>query len=174
MGVAFTTSNSLKNHRVAFHTAEGRQRRKKQEEAMKKALVLAGYTESFDRGRTPGPKEFLRECYFDHRCALARDFLPGEKKFGYVDVVVRCPSGRLVFLEVDELQHESYPQLCETTRMWNICESIALSGETMNVLWLRFHPDRPFQWKGEEKHPAPADRRREICLLYTSPSPRDS
>lgn len=159
------TEPKLTQHRLAFHTKEGRQRRKKQEEAMKNALVAAGYTESFTRGRTPGPREFVREAYFDHRCALARDFAAGEKKFGYCDFVVRCPSGRLVFLEVDESQHESYSQLCETTRMFNICASIALSGEDIDVFWLRFHPDRPFQWKGQQKHPPPADRRREIVAL---------
>eukprot|EP00966_Prymnesium_polylepis_P226038 5228546-Prymnesium_polylepis.2 len=132
---------------------------------MKNALVLAGYTESFERGRTPGPKEFVREVYFDHRCALGREFDTGEKKFAYVDFVVRCPSGRLVFLEVDEWQHESYPQLCETTRMANICASIALAGEIINVFWLRFHPDRQFQWKGTDKRVKPSDRQREVVDL---------
>ena len=165
MRVAFARAKQLTRHRDALHTKEGRQGRKRQEEAMKNALVFAGYAESFTRGRTPGPKEFIREAYFDHRCALARDFAAGEKKFGYCDFVVRCPSGRLVFLEVDESQHEAYSQLCETTRMFNICASIALSGEEINVFWLRLHPDRPFQWKGTTRNPSAADRRREVVAL---------
>ena len=166
LGVAYSNKSQLEQHRIAFHTKEGHQRRKKQEEAMKNALVLAGFTESFDRGQTPGPMEFCREHYFDHRCALQREFKAGEKKFAYVDFVVRCPSGRLVFLEVDEWQHESYSQMCETTRMQNICASIALSGETMNVFWLRFNPDRSYEWKGEQKHHQPAaDRRRQVVAL---------
>jgi hypothetical protein len=165
MGVAFRNASELEAHRIALHTKEGRQRRKIQEEAMKNALVLAGYKEIFTKGLTPGPRGFLREVYFDHRCALGREFLAGEKKFAYVDFVVRSPDGRLVFLEVDEGQHWSYPQLCETTRMQNICASIALSCEMVHVLWLRFHPDRPFRWRGEEVHPKPADRRREVVAL---------
>jgi hypothetical protein len=175
MRVAFARAKQLTRHRDALHTKEGRQRRKRQEEAMKNALVFAGYAESFTRGRTPGPKEFIREAYFDHRCALARDFAAGEKKFGYCDFVVCCPSGRLVFLEVDESQHEAYSQLCETTRMFNICASIALSGEEMNVFWLRLHPDRPFWWKRAKRNPPAADRRREVVgfLDRLQPSPED-
>jgi hypothetical protein len=127
---------------------------------MHEALVLGGYTENFDRGRVPAPGEFTREVYFDHRCALARDFMPGEKKFAYVDLVVRTRDGRLVFLEVDEDQHVHYPQLCETTRMWNICESIALAdlGAEINVFWLRVNPDRPFEVAGTRVHSPPKER----------------
>ena len=162
LGVAYNSACKLEAHRVAFHTTQGRQRRKLQEEAMKKALVVAGYVESFERGRTPAPGEFVREVYFDHRCALGRQFAQGEKKFAYVDFVVRCKSGRLVFLEVDESQHESYGQLCESTRMWNICESIVLAGENINVFWLRFHPDRHFEWNGKDTHFKPSERREQV------------
>jgi hypothetical protein len=127
------------------------QRKKKQEEAMKNALVLGGYVESFERGRVPAPGQFIREVYFDHRCALARDFMPGEKKYAYVDFVVTTPDGRVVFLEVDEQQHSTEPQLCETTRMWNICESIMLAdlGGDINVFWLRVNPNVGFKVGGK-------------------------
>jgi len=140
---AFYTSGNLAVHKQAWHTNEGIQRRKKQEEAMKNALVLGGYVESFERGRVPAPGQFTREVYFDHRCALARDFMPGEKKYAYVDFVVTTHDGRVVFLEVDEEQHGYNSQLCETTRMWNICESIVLAdlGGEMNVFWLRINPN---------------------------------
>ena len=117
---------------------------------MHQALVMAGYHESSERGRVPPPGHFTREVYFDHRCALARNFMPGEKKFAYVDFVVTTPDGRVVFLEVDEDQHAHYPQLCETTRMWNICQSIALAdlGGDMNVFWLRMNPDAAFRVGG--------------------------
>jgi hypothetical protein len=147
---AFVDSGELAKHKERWHSKEGVQRKKKQEEAMKNALVLAGYTESFERGVVPYPGQFVREVYFDHRCALARDFMPGEKKYAYVDFVVRTRDGRLVFLEVDEEQHEHIPQLCETTRMWNICESIALAdlGDDINVFWLRFNPNSGFHVAG--------------------------
>jgi len=136
-----------------MHSKEGIQRRKKQEEAMKNALVLGGYVESFERGVVPPPGQFTREVYFDYRCKLAENFMPGEKKYAYVDFVVRSPDGRLVFLEVDEEQHPepAYAQLCETTRMWNICEAIALAdvGGDINVFWLRVNPNSGFHVGGK-------------------------
>jgi hypothetical protein len=141
----------LNAHKKFLHSKEGIQRKKKQEEAMKNALLLGGYTESFERGRVPPPGQFTREVYFDHRCALARDFMPGERKYAYVDFVVTTPDGRVVFLEVDEEQHEHNSQLCETTRMWNICESIALAdlGGDVNVFWLRVNPNSGFHVGGK-------------------------
>jgi hypothetical protein len=148
---AFVQQCNLKKHLHRNHSKEGIQRKKKQEEAMKNALVLGGYVESFERGRVPPPGQFTREVYFDHRCALARDFMPGEKKYAYVDFVVTTPDGRVVFLEVDEEQHEYNSQLCETTRMWNICESIALAdlGGDVNVFWLRVNPNSGFHVGGK-------------------------
>ena len=150
-GAAFVSSGELAGHKESHHSAAGAQRKKKQEQAMKNALVLAGYVESFERGRVPAPGEFTREVYFDHRCALARDFKPGEKQFAYVDFVVTSPDGRVVFLEVDEEQHGHHPQLCETTRMWNICQSIVLAdlGGDINVFWLRVNPNVGFHVGGK-------------------------
>ena len=141
---------------------------------MKKALVLGGYHESVENGRVPPPGNFIREVYVDHRCALARDFMPGEKKFAYVDFVVTSPDGRVVFLEVDEEQHWSYPVQCETARMANVTASIALAGLDMNVFWLRFNPDSPFNVARIKTHPEPMRRREEVVRfldgLKSSPS----
>jgi hypothetical protein len=103
----------------------------------------------------PAPGEFIREAHFDYRCALAREFMPGETKCALVDFVVHTKRGRLVFLEVDEKQHSTaqYPQLCETTRMWNICESIKLAELEMKVFWLRFNPDWAFKIDGSNRAP---------------------
>ena len=148
-GAAFAKSGDLKEHAIV-HTPRGTARKKLQEQAMHEALVMANYKESFEKGRVPAPGHFAREVYFDHRCALARNFMPGEKKYAYVDFVVTTPDGRVVFLEVDEDQHSHYPQLCETTRMWNVCESIALAdlGGEMNVFWLRMNPNTAFRVGG--------------------------
>ena len=55
--------------------------------------------------------------------------------------------GGLVFLEIDENEHkfDNYSVLCDTTRMWNVCESVKLdfSGDK-NVLWLRVNPNTKF------------------------------
>jgi hypothetical protein len=145
-GASFAQSSVLERHKASVHSKEGIQRRKLQEQAMQNALVFGGYVQSFERGVVPPPGQFTREVYFDYRCALADNFMPGERKYAYVDFVVMSPDGRLVFLEVDEEQHGYNSQLCETTRMWNICEAIAVAelGGDINVFWLRVNPNSGF------------------------------
>jgi len=160
---------------MVYHTKEGRRRKKKQEQAMMNKLVADGFIESFERGRVPTPGCFIREAYFDHRCALGRQFMKGEQKCAYVDFVITTPDGRLVFLEVDEDQHKHcYPQLCETTRMWNIGESIKLAELQMNVFWLRFNPNGPYTVAGVECDPMRDRRRSFVCdflkALQSSPT----
>ena len=174
---AFSDKSRLNSHKEAWHSKAGIQRKKKQEEAMHKRLVRAGYVESFQRGRVPAPGQFIREVYFDHRCALARDFMPGEKKCAYVDFVVNTPDGRIVFLEIDEEQHGHNSQLCETTRMWNICESIILAdlGADMNVFWLRVNPNIPFTVGGRKFNPTREHRLDEVVKFLDNlkSSPND-
>lgn len=129
---------------------------KEHELKMLERLVLAGYVESTTKGIAPRPGEFVRELYVDHRCALGREFAYGEKRFAYVDFVVHPKrGGKLVFLEVDENEHKfpDYPVLCDTTRMWNVCESLKLdfSGDK-NVLWLRLNPNTTFAIGDAAKH----------------------
>jgi hypothetical protein len=173
---SFSQSSSVNIHKERNHSKEGIQRRKKQEEAMKNTLVLGGYVECFERGVAPPPGQFTREVYFDYRCKLAENFMPGEKKYAYVDFVVRSPDGRLVFLEVDEEQHGYESQLCETTRMWNICEAIAVAelGDDINVFWLRVNPNSGFHVGGRTLR-TPREQRfaevtRFIDNLKSSPS----
>jgi hypothetical protein len=172
----FTQKAHLEKHKEAMHSKEGIQRKKKQEEATKNALVLGGYVESFERGVVPTPGQFCREVYFDYRCALADNFMPGEKKYAYVDFVVTTPDGRLVFLEVDEEQHGYNSQLCETTRMWNICQSIILAdlGGDLNVFWLRVNPNSGFHVGGRTLRTPREQRFAEVLkfldALKSSPS----
>jgi hypothetical protein len=60
----------------------------------------------------------------------------------------------LVFLEVDEHEHkgDNYTVLCDTTRMWNICESVKLDGSgDKNIIWIRLNPDTRFA-VGDDTH----------------------
>jgi hypothetical protein len=154
----------VKVHTECHHSPAGIQRKKLQEQAMQRALFDGGYVECSERGHVPAPGQFTREVYFDHRCALARNFRRCEKRYAYVDFVVTTPNGRLVFLEVDEAQHAYIPQLCESVRMWNICESIALAGlgGPMNVFWLRFNPNAGFHVGGQTLQTSRALRFQEV------------
>ena len=142
---------------------------KQQELKMLERLVLHGYTESFTKGVAPRPGEFTREVYVDHRCALAREFDYGEKRCAYVDFVVNPKrGGKLVFLEIDEGEHKfpGYSILCDTTRMWNVTESLKLdfSGDT-NVLWLRVNPDTKFAIGDATHHQSNTVRCDAVCAL---------
>lgn len=145
---------------------------KEQEVKMYERLIAAGYHESRQRGWNPHLGEFTREVFFDHTCALARNFEAGEKKRAYVDYVV-CPKkgGVLVFLEVDEHEHKcaNYTVLCDTTRMWNICESVKLDGSgDKNVLWLRLNPDTRFRVGNDTHSPSNTARCDAVCRLLDS------
>ena len=142
---------------------------KQQELKMLERLVLNGYTQSFNKGVAPRPGEFTREVYVDHRCALGREFAYGEKQFAYVDFVVHPKrGGKLVFVEIDEGEHKfpGYSVLCDTTRMWNVCESLKLdfSGDT-NVLWLRVNPDTKFALGDAKHNPSNTARCDAVCAL---------
>ena len=142
---------------------------KQQELKMLERLVLAGYNESTTKGVAPRPGEFTREVYVDHRCALGREFKYGEKQCAYVDFVVHPKrGGKLVFLEIDEHEHKfpGYSVLCDSTRMWNVCESLKLnfSGDT-NVLWLRVNPDTKFALGDATHNPSNTARCDAVCAL---------
>jgi hypothetical protein len=48
----------------------------------------------------------------------------------------------LFLLEVDEHQHESYPQACDTARMYNVFETLTLGGNTLPIVFIRYNPDK--------------------------------
>lgn len=142
---------------------------KKHEIEMLQRLVLSGYVESFTKGMTPNPGEFTREHFFDYRCALAADFKYGEKQMAYVDFVVHPKQGgKLVFIEIDEDEHNhfKYSTLCDSTRMWNVVESIGLnfSGD-VSVLWLRVNPDAPFSIGDAVHKLSNTERCNAVCAL---------
>ena len=93
----------------------------------------------------------------------------GEKQFAYVDFVVHPKrGGKLVFFEIDEGEHKfpGYSVLCDTTRMWNVCESLKLdfSGDT-HVLWLRVNPDTKFALGDAKHNPSNTARCDAVCAL---------
>jgi hypothetical protein len=145
---------------------------KEHENKMLERLIMNGYHNVTGVKTAPGPGEFVREAYFDYRCALAREFVGDEKKFGRVDFVVHPKrGGRLVFLEIDENEHHRgyAPILCETTRMWNVTTSLELAEEGVaNVLWLRVNPNTQFKI-GSVLHKSTNTQRADaVCALLDS------
>ena len=110
----------LKMHKLSMHTVEGRQRQKKREEQVAKALVNAGIT--FDRELTIN---FCGE---------------GNKKLARIDFVIYREWGS-VLLEVDEHQHEHYGISCDAARMLDIFAEQMKQGLAGKFHFVRFNPD---------------------------------
>ena len=95
---------------------------KKKEEAVAKALKEAGIG-------------FQREHVVLMSCADNK-----ENKFIRVDFLI-VDHGYVFALEVDETQHEDYIISCESLRPFKIAESLALGGNSMPIVVIRFNPD---------------------------------
>lgn len=125
-GAKFTQPHTLKNH-ARLHSPEGQARQKKEE------LKVDRYLKS-----TFGDNFFVREHFVDYKCVT------GTTGFARIDFLVPyigtgATKGHL-FLEVDEHQHEWYPQSCETARMANVTSSLWVGGNTAPIVWLRYNP----------------------------------
>lgn len=113
----------LVNHVRAVHSAEGHRRQKVSENALAKALDHAGL-------------DFTREHHVDFRCADA----VADDKFFRVDYVLAPHNGKIALVECDERQHDWVDTSCDVKRMAEIMETLALGGNTMDVVFIRFNP----------------------------------
>ncbi len=108
-----------------MHTAEGQQRQKKQEAHIAKVLKENGI-------------HFQREHRVDFTCAA----LDTDRKCARIDFVILA-HGHVVCLEVDEGEHRfGYTVLCDMARMSHIHESMAIGGNTLPVVFLRYNPQQ--------------------------------
>lgn len=57
-----------------------------------------------------------------------------------IDFVVD-PPGRIIFLECDEYQHVDYGVSCDVRRMTEVQETLAMGGNSMPIVWIRYNPD---------------------------------
>ncbi len=124
-GAAFAQASSLKKHHGRMHTSAGQARQKRKENRIAKLLDLHGIP-------------YKREHHVDFSCVGATN--ARNAKFARVDFVIEL-KGCLVFLEVDEHQHESYTVACDVARMARIVESLCVGGNTVPILFLRYNPD---------------------------------
>jgi DNA-directed RNA polymerase subunit RPC12/RpoP len=80
------------------------------------------------------PNQFSREHIISHKC------LKGIKSHSRVDFLFANHGKFQVVVEVDEHQHNEYPQICETSRMNNIVSSWRLEGNMGPVVFVRYNP----------------------------------
>jgi hypothetical protein len=115
---AFAQGPHLKSHAISYHTAEGQQRRKREEERVAKLLAKAGV-------------DFRREHHVS--------FGSIQETFARVDFIIII-NGKVIVLEVDEYQHDGYGVACDVARMVKLFEAWLLEGNTLPVRFIRYNP----------------------------------
>jgi len=83
--------------------------------------------------------------------------------FARTDFVILVRGG-VVFLEVDEHQHDGYGVECEVARMVNIHSSLAAGGNRMPILFIRYNP-HAFKVNGSTKPVSTIKRQRALVDL---------
>jgi len=116
---SYISKGGLTSHTKAYHTVEGQQARKKEEERIAKLLTKAGI-------------EYKREHKIRFDCAGGT--------FCRIDFVI-ISKGNVIFLEVDEDQHKGYDVSCDTRRMASVHECCLLEGNALPILFIRYNPN---------------------------------
>ena len=116
---AFAQSSQLKDHNHYYHTTEGQAERKHKEQRVAKVLTAAGIA-------------FKREHQIDFSC------LGGT--FARIDFVIEG-HGCILLVEVDEHQHEDGGYSCDARRMGRAVEALALGGNALPLIFVRYNPD---------------------------------
>lgn len=136
---AFPRGDTLKAHDFYYHTAEGQQKRKREEERIAKLLTNAGVP-------------FKREHYVTFGCFGG--------SFARIDFIIDR-NGKVIVIEVDEDQHRQYGVACEVARMLSIYESWMLEGNTLPVHIIRYNP-HAFQVDGKSIRVTKKDREAQL------------
>lgn len=119
---AAVTKSRLKDHFKRVHSPEAITQQKVEEAKIEKL-----FNENFSN-------QFIRERVINHGC------LKGVKSYSRVDFFFPKHGKFQVIVEVDEHQHNEYPQICETSRMNNIVSSWRLDGNMGPVVFVRYNP----------------------------------
>lgn len=123
---ASASKGNLTKHVNSQHTKTGIQNKKKKEHHLFKYLQ--------DQDIIKEATLFDREHCISFRCVKANE------TWCYVDFIIII-NGLIVLLENDETQHDTYAVSCESSRAVRIHETLALEGNTLPILFIRFNPD---------------------------------
>ena len=142
--------SALWSHKRAIHSKRGRQRQKRREQQVAKALTNAGIT--YDRELTVN---FCGE---------------GNKKFARVDFVIYRSWGT-VLLEVDEHQHAHYGISCDAARMLDVFAEQMKLGRAGKFHFVRFNPDE-FKEGGQKRKVLLRDRLAKLIEVLDKEPPK--
>ena len=117
-GASYISKGALISHFKSLHTVEGQQRKKKEEERIANALSKAKI-------------DYKREHHITFKCI--------NQTCAYIDFFLMI-NGCLVFVEVDEGQHDGYGVSCDIKRMSDIRTSYTIEGCELPILFIRYNP----------------------------------
>jgi KRAB domain-containing zinc finger protein len=117
-GVSYISKSGLLSHFKSIHTLEGQQRKKKEEERIANAFLKAKI-------------DYKREHHITFKCI--------NQTCAYIDFFLLI-NGCLVFVEVDEEQHDGYGVSCDIKRMADIRTSYTIEGCELPILFIRYNP----------------------------------
>lgn len=138
-GYAAFTTGDLKLHMKNIHSDESLANQKRDEMKIERVLSKNNIN-------------YKREHVIDFRC-ISRD-----TSYARIDFVIEKGPG-IIFLEVDENQHKygDYGVGCDMARMSKIVESLAVGGNTLPILFVRYNP-RVYKVGGEKQKMLVGDR----------------
>jgi hypothetical protein len=148
----FAQSAHLTGHKRSMHTPEGQARQKKQEQRIARALENAHI-------------DYKREHTIDFRCM--GDAAGSFARVDFLLLLHEC----VIFLEVDENQHKfGYCGIgCDMKRMAKVVESLALEGNDLPLVFLRYNPNA-FTVDGKRRSVKITDRERALVALLNDGS----
>jgi KRAB domain-containing zinc finger protein len=115
---SYMSKGGLLSHFKSLHTLEGQQRKKKEEERIANAFLKAKI-------------DYKREHHITFKCI--------NQTCAYIDFFLII-NGCLVFVEVDEEQHDGYGVSCDIKRMSDIRTSYTIEGCELPILFIRYNP----------------------------------
>jgi hypothetical protein len=140
VALVFARSHHLKAHKKRWHTPEGAYKAIRKQQALAKTLEDAGF-------------DFRHELTIDTSCSAEANATASvsegrESKSRRVDMVrIHQVTAKgviisaIIFIECDEFQHDDRDTSCEVARMTQVNEALALEGNTLPIVWIRWNPD---------------------------------
>ena len=141
VALAFACSHHLKAHKKRWHTTDGAYKAVRKQQALAKILEDAGF-------------DFRHELTIDTSCSAEANATASnegrerESRSRRVDMVrIHQVTAKgviisaIVFVECDEFQHDDRDTSCEVARMTQVNEALALEGNTLPIVWIRWNPD---------------------------------
>ena len=150
----FNRKEALATHTFYNHTDEGKGRRRKQEYRIAKLLESNNIL-------------FKANHKIDFKCGMLKDDV--NLSCCYIDFVIEIYNEYekltgIIFLEVDEHQHEQYGVACEVRRMVDVYQSLVTEGNTLPITFIRYNPD---EFKVHDKKIKITKANKEKSLLKT-------